>query len=402
MPALYRIWIPDGVPKLRGVIVHLHGSTIPAGEAGANAAYDLQWQALAKKWDCALLGPSCPNVKENWHRFSVPGGGSRDTFLRALRELGEKSKHSELEVVPWCLWGHSGGAIWSGLMQAHDPDRIVAIWLRSGSGWGFAEQGWIPNWRLEPTDYLRGVPVIYNYGIGGDERNPKEEDCLKDALGWLRVFRPKDAPVGVAADPRTGHNCGDCRLLAIRYFDTMLAMRLPDRGSKDQKLKPVDMKLSWLTDPRGDKAVPTGQYKGDTKQAAWLPNEKFAKAWMEYVKTGFVTDTTPPPAPRNVKLVSRGKKGNEITWDAEADLESGLRTFLVRRDKQQIGQLATVPSNGGGRPSFQGLSYNDTPIKPKAEMRYIDEAATPGAKHSYEIIAVNTQGLSSKPAPAKR
>ena len=55
---VYILWIPDGVNTLRGVIVHQHGAGLNAAEHGATAAYDLHWQALAKKWDCALLGPT--------------------------------------------------------------------------------------------------------------------------------------------------------------------------------------------------------------------------------------------------------------------------------------------------------------------------------------------------------
>ena len=54
----YTFWMPDNIAKVRGVIVHQHGAGIPAAQAGATSAYDLQWQALAKKWDCVLLGPS--------------------------------------------------------------------------------------------------------------------------------------------------------------------------------------------------------------------------------------------------------------------------------------------------------------------------------------------------------
>jgi hypothetical protein len=43
----YTLWIPDGIARLRGIIVHQHGA--------GTAAYDLHWQALATKWDCALL-----------------------------------------------------------------------------------------------------------------------------------------------------------------------------------------------------------------------------------------------------------------------------------------------------------------------------------------------------------
>src|SRR3977135_3380785 len=54
----YTLWIPDGVKTLRGIIVHQHGAGRTASREGATAAHDLHWQALAKKWDCALLGPS--------------------------------------------------------------------------------------------------------------------------------------------------------------------------------------------------------------------------------------------------------------------------------------------------------------------------------------------------------
>ena len=54
----YTLWIPDGVKAFRGIIVHQHGAGMTASKEGSTAAYDLHWQALAKKWDCALLGPS--------------------------------------------------------------------------------------------------------------------------------------------------------------------------------------------------------------------------------------------------------------------------------------------------------------------------------------------------------
>src|SRR5882762_4170291 len=46
----YTMWIPDGVSRFRCVIVHQHGAGRNAAEHGATAAYDLHWQALAKKW----------------------------------------------------------------------------------------------------------------------------------------------------------------------------------------------------------------------------------------------------------------------------------------------------------------------------------------------------------------
>src|SRR6202043_518861 len=116
----YRIWIPDGVANLRGIIVHQHGAGTTASKEGSTAAYDLHWQALAKKWDCALLGPSY-HVLHDKNDVS-PGGsellfdprrGSDKAFLKALGDLAVKAGHPEVKTVPWCLWGHAGGGIWS-------------------------------------------------------------------------------------------------------------------------------------------------------------------------------------------------------------------------------------------------------------------------------------------------
>ncbi len=80
-------------------------------------------------------------------------------------------------------------------------------------------------------------------------------------------------PIGFAPDPRTGHECGDSRYLAIPFFDACLAMRLPDKGGKDQTLKPVDMSKAWLAPVLGDTAQPAAEFKGNAKEAVWLPNE---------------------------------------------------------------------------------------------------------------------------------
>ena len=57
-PVNYAIWIPAGVPRLRGVIVHQHGCGEGSCKSGLTGAYDLHWQALAKKHDCALMAPA--------------------------------------------------------------------------------------------------------------------------------------------------------------------------------------------------------------------------------------------------------------------------------------------------------------------------------------------------------
>jgi pimeloyl-ACP methyl ester carboxylesterase len=407
----YTLWIPPGVPRLRGIIVHQHGAGTTASKEGATAAYDLHWQALAKKWDCALLGPSyhvlnekidlSPGASEHWFD---PRRGSAKTFLKALGAFAAKAAHPEIETVPWVLWGHSGGGIWSDVMCTLYPDRVAAMWLRSGSAAMFRTHDEFPEPQVPAAAYA--VPIMLNPGVkeaATFKPNPKgkEKGPWFGNLATFREYRAQGAFIGFAPDPRTGHECGDCRYLAILYLDACLAMRLPDKGSKNQPLKPVDTSKAWLAPLLGKETQPAAAFKGNPTEAVWLPNEAVAKAWMEYVQTGAVSDTTPPPAPFNVRAWPKGAKGEDgtdIVWSAEADFESGIAGFIVLRDGQELAKVPHTPVGKFGRPLFQAMTYHDTPAKPLPEMRYLDASAKAGAKYTYEVITVNSVGLKSEPS----
>ena len=401
-PVTYVLWIPDSAKQLRGVIVHQHGAGSVTAIQGSTAAYDLHWQALAKKWDCALW---CSSYHmENDAVDLTPGGaelwfdprlGSEKTFLKGLDEFAVKSEHPELSKVPWILWGHSGGGIWADVMTTLHPERVVAVWLRSGSAEMFRQRSEFPQPQVPECAYK--VPMMSNPGA-------KESGPYTGTLATFKQYRLKGAPVGFAPDPRTGHECGDSRYLAIPYLDACMAMRLPDKGSTNQMLKPVDMSHGWLAalvekDPQNATAVPAAEYKGNPLEAVWLPNEAVAKAWIEYVKTGAVSDMTPPPAPFDVK-VSEGTTGVEITWDAAADFESGIRNFIVLRDGQELAGVPEKPVGKFGRPLFQSMTFHDTPDQPLSVMRYLDTSAGAGEKHTYTVVEVNSVGLKSQPSVA--
>jgi len=232
----------------------------------------------------------------------------------------------------------------------------------------------------------------------------KESGPYTGTLATFKQYRLNGAPVGFAPDPRTGHECGDSRYLAIPYLDACMAMRLPDKGNTDQTLKPVDMSHGWLAalvekDPQNATAVPSKEYKGNPLEAVWLPNEAVAKAWVEYVKTGAVSDMTPPPAPFDVK-VSKGETGVVITWNADADFESGIRNFIVLRNGQELSSVPEKPVGKFGRPLFQSMTYHDSPDQPLSVMRYLDNSASAGDKNAYTVLEVNSVGLKSQPSVA--
>jgi hypothetical protein len=394
----YTLWIPDGIQTVRAVIVHQHGASVPAAQAGATSAYDLHWQALAKKWDCVLLGPSyrvlndaidlTPGGAELWFD---PRQGSDRVFLRALDEFAEKSGHAEIASVPWCLWGHSGGGIWANVMSMLHPDRVLAAFLRSGTAAMFRSRNEFIQPTVTPATYE--IPTMVNFGVG--ERGNRPWD---GSIATFEEYRAQGAPIGLAPDPRTAHYCGDSRYLAIPFFEACLQMRLSEWT---KILKPIDLSSAWLAIPFGGTAVSAAEFKGDPKKAVWLPNAHVAKIWMEYVRSGTVADTSTPPAPVNVRVGADANHGNEIKWDAQVDIVSGLGGFIVLRDGHGIARLPTQPPESVyGRPLFQGLSFHDTPIAPLPQMVHVDTSAKAGVKHVYTVIALSSAGVPSEPSAA--
>jgi len=198
----YAIWIPDTTKTLRGIIVHQHGAGTSAARASEFAAYDLHWQALAKKWDCALLGPSyhVSNEKIDTSKGSAelwfdPRRGSEKTFLKALDDLAVKSTHLEIKTIPWCLWGHSAGGIWSDVMAALHPERIIAIWLRSGSAEIVKDK---PEFKpVQVPNSLYKIPIMINTGL--KEKGDKNYNVVWE--GTLNTF--KEYPVFSAVGSST-------------------------------------------------------------------------------------------------------------------------------------------------------------------------------------------------------
>ena len=407
MPVTYTVWIPPDVKLLRGVIVHQHGCGTGACQGGATAAYDLHWQELARRYDCALLGPSYgQEEKQNCRLWCDPRNGSDKTFLRALDDLARESKHPELAQVPWCLWGHSGGGFWASIMMTLHPERTIAVWCRSGTAFLPWTNGEIEKPNLSPAVYE--IPVMCNPGI-------KEKDDKRFAGAWngclemFRAYRKAGAPIGFAPDPRTGHECGDSRYLAIPWFAACLELRLPVKESKDLKLRVIDQTQSWLAKEQGDVSQLASKYHSTANEAVWLPNETVAQTWQQYVKSGEPLDKTPPPAPEwvDVELLNdQGMRTNVLKWKCAVDFESGLSGFVIYRGDKEIGRMPEKPSGKLGRPLYQPISYHDTPEKnspglnPQGDVHF--EFRTEGSAfggYKYKIQAINSDGMTSESRP---
>ena len=369
--ANYTLWLPEGASRVRGIIVHQHGCGEPAELAGATATFDLQWQALAGKWDCALMGASlrASTACQDW---CEPDNGSGDAFLKAIDQLAQQSGHPELTSVPWILWGHSGGANWVYRMFMRHPQRVLVLVLRSGPVFS----GDIFTGSLE-------TPVLYNLGV-------REKDDPQFGRIWTKarqLFEARRAKGGLdtwAPDPQSSHDCRFGRLLVIPYIDACLARRLAPPGTASVRQMDLTAACLGSVDSSGLAAMyELKSYGGDPANAVWLPNSRIASMWLEFASSGWIVDTTPPPAPTHLEASRAGLDSVTLRWQARADLESGIKTFRIYRNDRL---LPAYRGAAGG--VFQKPNYHDTLDKLQSEMKYTDPNA-PGAGYTYRVTAVN-------------
>jgi hypothetical protein len=129
------------------------------------------------------------------------------------------------------------------------------------------------------------------------------------------------------------------------------------------ELKKMDQSKAWLCDTTTTGTVQiykASTFTGDKRAMSWLPDSTCAVKFMEYITTNTVKDITPPFSPENLKLVESGDTVMELSWQAGADIESGIRCFNIYRNDKHF---ARYPSTG----DFQSFNTNGddaVPVNP--------------------------------------
>ena len=220
----YRVWIPDEVEEIRGLIVKQHGCG-NGDSLGLNHANDPQWQALASKHQFALLGARLPADYPMCTNEALVDNAAEDTFLKAISVLGQKSQHQELDTVPWVIWGHSGGADWATQMLEHYPDRILAV-ISVHAGGIRSTSGNSEILNLDANSKLIAklldTPVLWLVGA----KDHCVEECLELPQKIYYKFHQVNSLWTLALGPKTTHKTGDTRLLAIPYLDAIATARI--------------------------------------------------------------------------------------------------------------------------------------------------------------------------------
>jgi len=363
--AKYRIWISESSTEIRGIIIRQHGCGTSAKVNGLNHANDLQWQALAKKHNMALMGTEFLGMEVCSQWFNIEGGTGK-AFLDALKKLAIITNHPELTEVPWALWGHSGGAYWCTDLLFEYTQKVLCAIPRSG-GHAFTML-WNPS--------VKQVPVLW---MAGERDFVDGFDYVKEMTKQsFQSYRRYGALWGVAIDPVGDHGNREGRSYAIRWMDAIITMRLPRNGNKPVQ---VDFYSYWLGNLATLEVKPANEVKDKQNEWVWLPNGTLAKNWQEFMKTGLVIDSTPPPIPFGLEIKESGDR-TILNWNSEIDLESGIKGFNMYRNNVLI---AVVDG--------QGHNFHDAPEPLEVKFQYFLDLAGPSSEITVE--AENLQGMKS-------
>ncbi len=327
--AVYALFVPEGLDTIRGVFVHQHGCGMEG--RGVSTAYDVQYQAFAKKWGLAIVGPDL-YYQSGCYEWRDPQSGSGPSLLAALAQIGEMSHHPELTNVPWLLWGHSGGGHWVLGMMRDYPERTLAAFCYSPA--------FDPQWDY-PQEALK-IPVMIRHAGANDSNSPNGK-CWETAVNTFHRLRAAGGLASIAYTPYQNHNYSFVRYMAIPFYESVLAKRLPLSSPSYASMRDIPEETGWLGDTLSLNTYKYTDYNQPAKVLSWLPDSMTATKWKEYSITGTVVDRTPPPAPYGLSSKRLHNVAVELRWQADADVESGIKQFNIYSGNQLI---ARFPEHG--------------------------------------------------------
>lgn len=273
-----RIWIPDGVPKIRGLIVNPADVNVGSGA----------WAETVRPLGFGHVGLMIKDLKRNNRPRIIHAA-----LEKALAEWAVSEKHPELTKIPLMFSGMSKGGGWSSELAMKMPARTICY--ANVCGWVTKHQSAVD---------AGGVDVPAIFVIGGVPDGFKMLDAIP---AQYDPARKADAPWTLALQWGVAHDYANANTVVLPFLQSVARSRIAEDGS----LKAVDVKAGWLGDrsawdTRVATIAPYAEYKGDRSHAVWLPDAYVAHAWRAFVSKD--------PA---VKVVADGLP------------ESGKRTMVV-------------------------------------------------------------------------
>lgn len=268
--AVFRLWYPDEYKSISGIIVIMPGSN---GD-GRGSVDDMLWKELSQKYHFALLGCYFTDYSHDnmvVETYANATGGSGQALLDVISLFAVKSGHSELALASLVLWGHSAGGQFNYEFACWKPERVIAFVVNKGGIYYTA---------LAPIQ-TRNVPGIFFTG-------EKDLDSRKDIVkGIFSMNRRLGALWSFAEEPLAGHEIGQTQILAGKFFDEIIPLRIHLKTSDTEstiELNELVADSGLIGDFKAGVCYSFTDGQKIEYPAAWLPDSLFAEAWLSFIR----------------------------------------------------------------------------------------------------------------------
>lgn len=265
--AQFRIWLPETVKEVRGMILLTPGKNLD----GRSAASEAEWQGLAAKQQFGIMAAYFQDTdKKAGYEFRQEVA---ELMEKALKQGALSSKHPELGTVPVALWGYSTGANVSRTYAQNFASRTVAIGLTKPTAGG-----------PDSTGGGAELPVLIATGM-----KEKPEYRNSNENNWEQQ-RKYSAPWALTVHPLEGPELGGSLSVVLPFLSECITLRLgPPKLTHSPgeirmlELEKIKVEDGWLGNPRTLDISPYKTYVGNKRDACWFPGENSAQAWKAYL-----------------------------------------------------------------------------------------------------------------------
>jgi len=345
-----RLWIPEGLPTVRGLLVVSN----PAGCDTRDAYAEVWYEEFMHLHDFGFVG--------------TQGFGSHVESVRvlqhALQQIARDSGHPELVNVPYATTGFSAGGGFASRLLVEVPDRTIAS-VPVGSRLNFTN--------VTPSAATLGTPACI---ISGET-----EQAASVVEPVLEAYRPEGALFGWMTVQGRGHErCGQ-DVLGMPLLDAAVRARYPADGDVTKgpiKLIDIDPSTGWIADNTTwksglTKICPAKEFQGDLGHSSWLQTEDLAFIYRAYATYDKPLAITSP--------------GN--CWPTTPSLDPGSDVPIV--------------VDAGGFPNWQKLEFYDGATElgqiTQGPTQFTATKLTPGY-HVFSVLGTDAAGTVRTSDPA--
>ncbi|MEY2539884.1 MAG: hypothetical protein QOG67_3624 [Verrucomicrobiota bacterium] len=260
-----RVWIPDGLPTVRGIILYINygyqGDTPDLADV-RDFTTNNEWQAFCRSVGFAFVGT---------RQINPDSVGRDDNAINVgLGRLAAASGHRELSFAPIAPLGMSNGGASAYNYNAFYPLRTISFATNKA---GTSEV------KTLSSEALNTPGMIIE-----SENNC---NCDDGQLTNFQTNRSAGGLLGFLDEPHFTHQDGYSANLIMKFYYNMVERRVPANlfaFAQILPLTPLSEANGWLGDNSTWKnSVMTiadyASYVGDKRAASWMPDEDSAFLW---------------------------------------------------------------------------------------------------------------------------